>query len=126
MSKKEDSLMAHLRNTLHKEILAKHRSVELFCHESNLDQSVLSRFVKGERGITLSTFLRIAEALDLDLGPLFPFGRNSKLLLSNKAPVYDTRPIRRSTVTVSIDETRTIEIKQKAGDAKPLVSLKLG
>jgi transcriptional regulator with XRE-family HTH domain len=126
MPKKDPANLALLRSVIHQEILAKHRSVELFCHEFGLDQSVLSRFVKGERGVTLATFLRIAEALDLDLGPLFPFGKRTSHLGSGKTPVYSSKPTRRTKVTVSMDETRTIEIKQHSGDAKPVLSLKIG
>jgi len=36
---------------------------------SGIDKGILSRFIRGERTITLATAARLAEALDLELRP---------------------------------------------------------
>ena len=36
---------------------------------SGIDKGILSRFIRGERTITLTTAARLAEALDLELRP---------------------------------------------------------
>jgi len=39
---------------------------------SGIDKGILSRFIRGERTITLATAARLAEALDLELRPAKP------------------------------------------------------
>lgn len=36
---------------------------------SGIDKGILSRFIRGERTITLTTAARLAEALGMELGP---------------------------------------------------------
>lgn len=121
---KESAEIQHIRATLHTLVQARSKTVERFAHEYGMEQSVLSKFFAGKSVISLTNFLRIADALDVEIGSLVP-PKKGRHLSSGKAPVYDTRPTRRSKVTVSMDETRTIEIKQKASDTKPLLSLRL-
>jgi transcriptional regulator with XRE-family HTH domain len=47
-----------------------YRSVELFAHETGIPQSVLSRLIAGSRGVSLPTFIRIANALETSLDDL--------------------------------------------------------
>jgi len=45
-------------------------SVELFAHENGLDKSVLNRLINGKREVRLSTFLKIADALEIGMEAL--------------------------------------------------------
>ncbi len=45
--------------------------------ETGVSQSVLSRFVRGERGLDLSSVDRLAAYLELDLVPVDPDRRNA-------------------------------------------------
>ena len=121
---KESAEIQHIRTTLHALILEHSKTVERFAHEYGMEQSVLSKFFAGKSVISLPNFLRIANALDVDIGSLVP-AKKLRIVSSGKIIAYDSRPARKNKVTVSMDETRTIEIKQNASDSKALISLRL-
>jgi len=118
-SSKEIDTLTHVREVINDLIHSKYRSVELFAHEHGLNQSGLSRFLRGERGLNLDTFLRIAEALDVDLGPFV--SRTPKTKVADKKVLYSVTPVRRSRVSVLLTETKSIEIKRDSNDKNPLV-----
>jgi len=95
-------------------------SIEKFCHEHSIEQSILSRFLSGKREMHLSTFFRIAEALEMDLGPTFYFAKR-KGATPTPNPRGKAKVIRRTKVTILLSETSAIEIKRDEGDSKPLV-----
>lgn len=121
---KESAEIQHIRTTLHALILEQSKTVERFAHEYGMEQSVLSKFFAGKSVISLPNFLRIANALDVDIGSLVP-AKKLRVVSSGKITAFDSRPTRKNKVTVSMDETRTIEIKQNASDSKALISLRL-
>lgn len=47
-----------------------YKSVELFAYENDIDKSVLNRLIRGKREVRLSTFLKIADALEVSIGEL--------------------------------------------------------
>lgn len=65
MSKKE----SYLENTLRKAILDSDMNTMQLEKASGVSQSIISRFLNQERGITFSTASKIAYALDLELKP---------------------------------------------------------
>ncbi len=63
--------LASIRDQIRQAIKAQgYTSVEKFAHENGLEQSVLSRFLSGRNDILLSTYLRIAAALELSEEPM--------------------------------------------------------
>jgi len=121
---KESAEIQHIRVTLHALVQERSKTVERFAHENGMEQSVLSKFFSGKSVISLPNFLRVAEALNIEIGSLVP-PKKGTILSSGKTSIYDTRSTRRSKVTVAMDETRTIDIKKKASDSKPVISLRL-
>ena len=63
----EGILMSDLVETLKFAIANSDKSRYAIAHESNVSEAVLSRFVNGERGITLATASKIASVLGLNL-----------------------------------------------------------
>ncbi len=124
-SLKESAEIQHIRTILHKLVLAKSKTVERFAHEHGIEQSVLSKFFAGKSIISLTNLLRLAHALDVEIGSLFK-SKSVALVSSGNQHIYTSKATRRNKVTVVIDETRTIEIKQKSTDSKPLLSFRLG
>ena len=116
---KEIDSLAHVRVVINELIRSKYRSVELFAHEHGLNQSGLSRFLRGDRGLNLHTFLRIAEALEVDLGPFVSLTPKTKV--ADKKVPYNATSVRRSRVSVLLTETKSIEIKRDSNDKNPLV-----
>lgn|GEM_PF-2200000 len=110
-----------LRHTVKRMIAERgYTAVERFAHEHRIQQSILSRFLSGERGITLSTFLKIALALEMDLGPWLTQS-NTPASLASPVVSYSTPKQRRGKVTIMISETKTIELKRNADDTNPVV-----
>ena len=56
-----------------------YKSVELFAHEHGLDKSILNRLINGKREVRLSTFLKIADALEASLEEM-QGGRHANLV----------------------------------------------
>ena len=72
--------LASIRDQIRQAIKAQgYTSVEKFAHENGLEQSVLSRFLSGRNDIPLSTYLRIAAALELSEEPMELMLKASKL-----------------------------------------------
>ena len=63
----EGILMSDLVETLKFAIANSDKSRYANAHESNVSEAVLSRFVNGERGITLETAGKLSEVLGLNL-----------------------------------------------------------
>ena len=59
--------MADLAETLKRAINKSEMSRYKIAHKSNVSEAVLSRFLSGERGITLETAGKIAKVLKLQL-----------------------------------------------------------
>jgi transcriptional regulator with XRE-family HTH domain len=53
-----------------------YKTVELFAHENGVDKSVLNRLIRGKREVRLSTFLKILDALNINITELYPNGGN--------------------------------------------------
>lgn len=49
-----------------------YKTIELFAHENGVDKSVLNRLIRGKREVRLSTFIKILDALDLNIAELYP------------------------------------------------------
>ena len=71
MSKKQ----SYLEDTLRKAILDSGMNTVQVEKVSGVSQSIISRFLNQERGITFSTASKIAYALDLELKPKRRKGR---------------------------------------------------
>lgn len=94
-------------------------SIERFAHECGLEQSVLSRFLNGRRDIYLSTFLRIAASLNMDLGPHIRASSNWQSARNSTSPTGSPRL--RHKITVSASEISKIELKRDSSDGSPLI-----
>lgn len=68
--------MTTLTTTLRAAIERDGRSVYRLCKDAGIDQASLSRFISGERGLTLESADKLAAALRLKLQPL-PRARQS-------------------------------------------------
>ena len=62
--------MADLAETLKRAINKSEMSRYEIAHKADVSEAVLSRFLSGERGITLETAGKIAKVLKLQLTPL--------------------------------------------------------
>jgi transcriptional regulator with XRE-family HTH domain len=65
MAGKRPDIEQQLRQAIEESPLSQYELAKV----SGVNKGILSRFVRGERTITLSTAARLAEALDLDLRP---------------------------------------------------------
>ena len=92
-----------------------YKSVELFAYENDIDKSVLNRLIRGKREVRLSTFLKIAEALEISLGELQV---GTGLLVRDKERIENTRVLK-----LTRGEFDRIEIRKSARDRNPLVSI---
>ena len=94
--------------------------MEKFAHENGLEQSVLSRFLSGNRDLMLSTVLRIAEALEIPLGDLLP----SNVLRSPAEKFVATTPAKprqRQAIKVVLSEVSSLTVLRTAQDPDPIV-----
>ena len=62
---KRDDIEDQLRRAIVESPVTQYKLAQV----SGIDKGILSRFIRGERTITLTTAARLAEALDLDLRP---------------------------------------------------------
>lgn len=118
------SLLEELRHTVRRTILSRYKTIDAFAIDAGMDQSTVSRFLSGDRKPQLVTFLQIASTLDMDLGPLFPFGRSWSVAEKKQMYFPDAKP-RRRRMTVLLSETSVIEIKRDERQDKPVLELKL-
>jgi transcriptional regulator with XRE-family HTH domain len=118
------NLLEELRRAVRQSIESRYKTVDEFAISAGMKQSTVSRFLSGDRSSKLFTFLQIAAALDLDLGPLFPFGKPWNVA-DKKALIFSDAKRRRKKVTVLLSETSVIEIKRDARQDRPMLELKL-
>lgn len=120
-----NELLGTLRQTVAEGIHRRFRSTEDFAKDAGVNQSSLSRYLRGERSLSLETFLRIAYRLELDLGELFPFGKKGLSIHESTAPEFSDTARRRRKVTVLLSETSVVEIKRNSRKERPLLELKI-
>jgi len=65
MGGKRDDIEDQLRRAIVESPITQYKLAQV----SGIDKGILSRFIRGERTITLTTAARLAEALDLELRP---------------------------------------------------------
>lgn len=65
MGGKRDDIEDQLRRAIVESPITQYRLAQV----SGIDKGILSRFLRGERTITLTTAARLAEVLDLELRP---------------------------------------------------------
>jgi len=104
-------------------------SVELFAHENGLDKSVLNRLINGKREVRLSTFLKIADALEIGMEALEGRPSHGSLVRethleegmakSKSPPKNQTSKARILKLTLS--DFDRIEIRKTPRDKHPLV-----
>lgn len=82
--------------------------MEKFAHENELEQSVLSRFFSGRNDILLSTYLRIASALDLSKDPY-------ELACAPQPPVGARR--------INLDDAQTFQFFASEQEGEPLLTI---
>lgn len=92
------------------------KSVEKFAHENQIEQSVLSRFLGGDRDIRLSTLLRIVDALDISFADL----AEAPPLLQSPVEIY-TVSRQRPSAKVILSEVSSLTILRTPEDEDPLV-----
>lgn len=110
--------LPEFRERLRNLIRAKgYSSVEKFAHENGLEQSVLSRFLAGERDIRLSTILRILDGLQASLADL---SINSAKHLFTPAIHYETSR-QRPHAKVILSDVASLTILRSAEDPDPIV-----
>jgi len=92
-------------------------SVEKFAHEHNIEQSILSRFLSGNRDLMLSTVLRISEALNVDLSDLL----SKSVIVKGPSPHYQSKPAQRLRIKVVLTEVASLTVLRTPNDKEPLV-----
>ena len=65
MGGRRADIQEQLRQAIEESPVTQYRLAKI----SGIDKGILSRFIRGERTITLATAARLAEALDLELRP---------------------------------------------------------
>jgi transcriptional regulator with XRE-family HTH domain len=101
-----------------------YKSVELFAYENDIDKSVLNRLIRGKREVRLSTFLKIAEALEIPMGEL---NIGSGLMVRDKeyseAKAAKGKDGTGRVLKLTRGEFDRIEVRKSARDRNPLVSI---
>jgi len=120
-----EMLLKDLRKSVRQAIETRFKTVDEFSIAAGMSQSTVSRFLSGDRRPQLLTFLQIAATLDLDLGPLFPFGKAWNIV-DKRSLIFSDVKRKRKKVTVLLSETSIIEIKRDSSATKPMLELKLG
>ena len=92
-----------------------YKSVELFAYENDIDKSVLNRLIRGKREVRLSTFLKIADALEVSLGELHS---GAGLLVRDRERTESARVFK-----LTRGEFDRIEVRKSARDRNPLVAI---
>lgn len=118
-------LLTGLRATVSERIRRNYRSSDDFASEAGVSQSSLSRYLRGERSLSLDNFLRIAFQLELDLSLLFPFSKAGLHVADSNEPAYGQGLRRRRKVTILLSETSTLEIKKDSRRERPILELKI-
>lgn len=67
MKNAKNDVLAGLRKDVLSEIKKRHKTVEQFCWENDLNKATLSNFLNDKKDFRISTLARIAEALGKDL-----------------------------------------------------------
>jgi transcriptional regulator with XRE-family HTH domain len=100
-------------------------SIELFAHEHGVDKSVLNRLINGKREVRLSTFLRIADALEIGMEGLE--GRPNLGSLVRETPLEEGLPKSKGSapkirvLKLTLPEFDRIEIRKTARDKQPVI-----
>jgi len=109
--------LAEIRARIRYLITAKgYNSVEKFAHENQIEQSVLSRFLGGDRDIRLSTLLRIVEALDISFADLI----EAPPVMQSPVEIYVVNR-QRPSAKVILTEVSSLTILRNPEDQEPIV-----
>jgi len=93
-----------------------YNSVEKFAHENQIEQSVLSRFLGGDRDIRLSTLLRIVEALDISFADL----AEAPPVMQSPVEIYAVNR-QRPSAKVILTEVSSLTILRNPEDQEPII-----
>jgi transcriptional regulator with XRE-family HTH domain len=80
-SKNANELVVLVGENIRKQRLAKKFSQEAFADYVGLDRSNYGAIERGQRNISVLTLVRIADALEIDLGDLVPNRNKSRKIL---------------------------------------------
>jgi len=97
-------------------------SVEKFAHEHDLEQSVLSRFLSGNKDLMLSTLLRIADALNVDSANLLMQSFQVKEAdIAYRSEAGQVKSRQRPAIKVLLSEVSSLTVLRSPSDLDPLV-----
>ncbi len=101
-----------------------YKSVELFAHEHGLDKSVLNRLINGKREVRLSTFLKIADALEIGIEGLESRPSHASMVrepLEEGASKSKGASPKSRLLKLTLADFDRIEIRKTARDKQPVI-----